>query len=173
MAETAAVVSLEEYLETSYHPDVEYIDGYLKEKPMPTLLHGFVQMLLGSWFLQRRKEWRILVASETRTQVDPQSVRLPDVVVVHEAEEKNRALANPPLVAIEILSPKDRYADLRERAADLRRMGVQSIWLIDPVQRTGEVWNGKSWEFVEGNVLAANDSPIYLDLDWLWSQVDA
>ncbi len=173
MAAIGSAISLEEYLRTAYRPDVEYIDGYLGEKPMPTLLHGIVQMILGSWFLQHRKEWHILVASETRTEIDENRVRLPDVVVVHESEEKGSALRNAPLVAIEILSPKDSYADLRGRAADLRRMGVHNIWLIDPERRTGEIWNGKNWEFLEGSVLRALDSPIHLDLDWVWSQVDA
>ena len=172
MAETAATVSMEEYLRTSYHPDVEYVYGELREKPMPTLLHGIVQILLGLWFFNHQEEWGIYVASETRTQVDRNHVRLPDIVVLHWGKSIEGILDNPPLIAIEILSPSDRYSDLCERASDLRLMGTENIWLLDPERRTAEFWTGRNWQALDGNVLQAVGSPVFLDTEWLWAQVD-
>lgn len=172
MAETRTAVSMEEYLATSYHPDVEYIDGQLKEKPVTGFPHGVVQVLLGQWFRAHRKEWEILVAVETRTKVNPSRVRLPDVVVVRKGEGSRGALVKAPLIAIEVLSPGDSYADLKARAADLRAMGVENVWLLDEERRTAEVWNGKQWELAEGNRLEAVNAPVYLDLGWLWAEVD-
>jgi Uma2 family endonuclease len=172
MAATETAVSLETYLRTEYRPDVEYIHGQLKEKPAPEFLHGVVQVILGSWFRDHRKEWNILVAVETRTQVDVDHVRLPDVVVVRKGEGAHGALVKAPLIAIEILSPSDSYADLRERATDLRAMGVQNIWLLDPHRRNAEVWTGKHWQSFDSQRLEAVDAPVYLDLDWLWAAVN-
>ncbi len=172
MAAFSTGVNLAEYLRTAYHPDLEYIDGELKEKPGPTLLHGIVQMILGSWFLSHRKEWGTLVAGDTRTQVGETHVRLPDVVVVRRGEGARGTLVKAPLVAIEILSPTDSYTDLRERASDLRAMGTENVWLLDPERRTAEVWTGKNWQPVEGTKLQAVNAPVFLDLEWLWAEVD-
>jgi len=172
MAAIATTVSLAEYLRTSYHPDVEYVRGELKEKPMPTYLHGIIQIILGSWFLSHRKEWGIVIASEVRTQVDVNHVRLPDIVLVRTGGGRPRTLVEAPLVAIEILSPDDSYADLRERAGDLRTMGVENVWLLDPERRTAEVWTGTHWKPTDGSRLTAVNAPVFLDLDWLWTEMD-
>jgi Uma2 family endonuclease len=79
---TTTGISLEEYLQTSYRPDREYIDGTLKEKPVVPFVHGRVQMLLGVWFWQHQDEWHTQCAVETRTQVSTAKVRLPDIVVL-------------------------------------------------------------------------------------------
>ncbi len=171
MAAIGTAISLEEYLRTGYRPDVEYIDGQLKEKPVPEFLHGIVQAVLASWFRDHRKEWNTVVAVETRTKVDDNHVRLPDVVVVCKGEGARGALVKAPLVAIEVLSPSDSYADLRERAADLRTMGTENVWLLDPARRTAEVWTGTHWQPVEGDRLAAVNAPVFLDLAWLWKEV--
>jgi hypothetical protein len=43
-------------LRTSYDPDVEYVDGYMKEKPAAFSVHGSLQSLLSSWFWQHEEE---------------------------------------------------------------------------------------------------------------------
>ncbi len=137
MSVIAASISLEEYLATSYEPDREYINGHLKQKAVTGFRHGVTQGLLFLWFHERRREWAILASLETRTEVSQDRVRLPDVVIVRKGEEAEGALTKPPLVAIEVLSPTDSYSDLRERATDLRAMGTENIWLLDPLRRTG------------------------------------
>ena len=44
------LVTLEEYLRTSYEPDQEYIDGELKEKPVVRWTHSRLQASLCMWF---------------------------------------------------------------------------------------------------------------------------
>ena len=172
MTGNALTVSLAEYLETTYRPDVEYLDGHLKEKSVTGFQHGVIQGLLFHWFRSRRKEWEVLVSVETRTQVEPNRVRLPDVVVVRIGEQAQGSLTKAPLIAIEVLSPTDSYTDLKERAADLRAMGTENVWLLDPLRRTAEIWTGKHWQLFETNRLAAVNSPAYLDLDWLWAEME-
>ena len=51
----AAMVSLEEYLRTSYRSDVEYIDGELREKRTGEFIHGEAEGILGPGFLSAGK----------------------------------------------------------------------------------------------------------------------
>ena len=168
----AANVSIEEYLRTSYRPDVEYIEGELREKPAVGFAHGEIQGFLFNWFSQRYQEWNIRCAVDTRTQVSPERVRLPDVVVIAAKDRRKGALDRPPLIAIEVLSPTDTYQDLKARAANLQAMGVRNIWLIDEEARTVEVWESNAWHLKQTTRLEAVDLPIYLDLDWRWQQLD-
>lgn len=169
---TTVRVSLEEYLNTDYRPDVEYIDGELREKSVGKIPHGRVQILLGVWFWQHRKEWRIAMGSEIRTQVSSSRVRLPDVAVFNSRIKERGALTTPPLVAVEVLSPTDTREELRDRAADLAAMGVENVWLIDEETRTAEIWRDGAWHSEKTTRVQALNSPIYLDLDWLWQQMD-
>lgn len=168
--QNAVHVSVEEYLRTTYRPDREYIDGELREKPVPTDLHGTVQMLIGQWFLNHMKEWGVTPASEVRTQVQPERFRLPDVSLRRFPRRFTKTQNDPPLVAIEILSDDDRYSDLANRAGDLRGMGVEHVWLIDPEQRTASVWDGRTWQPTAAPAVPGTD--IHLDLNWLWVQID-
>jgi Uma2 family endonuclease len=170
MATTGAGVSVEEYLRTGYRPDVEYIDGELKEKPAAGFAHGRMQAILGHWFHTHRKDSGVQVAFGTRTHVERTRYRLPDVVVVDKAERSVAALERPPLIAIEVLSPTDVFQDLRDRARDLRAMGTQNIWLIDPSEKSVAVWDGQTWQPFAGERLEAVGTEAYLDLTWLWEE---
>ena len=169
---TALRVSLEEYLNTDYRPDVEYLDGELREKPVVQFAHSEIQGLLSAWFWQHRKEWHIKSGPEARTKVSAQHVRLPDMVVVSSATKERGALTIPPLVAIEVRSPDDTHKDLKDRAADLEQMGVENVWLIDEKARTAKIWRDGDWQLEKSARVQAVNSPIYLDLDWLWQQLD-
>ena len=69
-------VTIEQYLKTIYRPDVEYIDGELKEKPAIQWAHVRLQSLLCSWFDQHEDEWKIIGGPEARTRVSQNRVRL-------------------------------------------------------------------------------------------------
>ncbi len=163
-------MTVEEYLRTGWKPECELIDGELREKPMPTRLRGFIQMMIGAWFQRHMDEWGVAPESEVRTQVRAGNFRLPDVAVTPMDIINTRTQDKPPIIAIEILSEGDGYSDLCRRAADLRGMGVENIWLIDPEQRAALVWGSAgSWE--PAAQLQVLGTPIHLDLSWLWAQV--
>ena len=171
MVESATGVTLEEYLSTSYHPDVEFLDGELKERALVSPAHGRVQSLLALWFGQHEDAWGIQTLVEARTQVSERAVRLPDVTVMAAGPLPRRVLVDPSLIAIEVLSETDSYADLKKRALDLHGMGIQNVWLIDPEARTAERWEKGSWQLTQAPVLQVFGSPIYLDLAWLWTKL--
>lgn len=163
-------VSVEEYLHTSYEHDPELIDGQLVERPMPTKLHGWVQAMISLWFGMHIDDWGVGPESEVRTRVRPSNFRLPDVSIVSLDPITTRTMDEPPLIAIEILSDDDRPSDLRGRARDLRAMGVEHIWLLAPEQRTAQAWTEEGWKTTAE--LKVPNSPVYLDLPWLWAMVD-
>jgi Uma2 family endonuclease len=163
-------ISMQEYLESSnFHPDVEYIDGMLRERPVVQPVHGLLQLLIGKWFLDHRAEWDVKAAVEVRTRVSATRVRLPDVVV-----GPRRAwppvLVEPPLIVIEILSPSDSYTETRKLAREYIEMGVENIWLIDPETRVSEFYRAGAW--VPAQRLEVAGSAIYLDMDVIFAQLD-
>jgi Uma2 family endonuclease len=176
MAATKAVsspalsfVSIEEYLRTSYDPDVEYVDGSLREKPVVFSAHGSIQSLLCSWFGQHEEEWQIRVGVEVRMRVAPERVRLPDVTVDH-MRFWPETLVEPPLLVIEVLSPSDTYTETKRKIGDYLDMGIKTVWVIDPETRKGEIC-GEGPQ-VEVTRLTVAGSPVYVDLEAIFARLD-
>ena len=162
------LISIDEYLHTSsYNPDVEYIDGELRERPVVFSIHGKLQSLLCIWFGQH-EEWGLDVAVEVRTQVTASRVRLPDVVV-DTAGRWPQTLISPPLIVIEILSPSDSYSETERLAQDYLAMGVPNIWLIDPETRTARVCVKEAW--IEKTRLEVAGTEIYLEVGALFARL--
>ncbi len=169
-AATQSVLTLDEYLSMSFERDMEFIDGELKEKPMPGMLHGRVQMLLGIWFRQYEKEMGIVSVSEPRTRVALNKVRLPDFILARSGRLPKKALRSAPLLAIEILSEDDKHKDLIARARDLQTMGCEAVWLLDPEEHTLKAWSGQEWTSIaEEKPMTPAGAP--LDLPWLWEEL--
>jgi len=166
---TISQVPLSEYLETSYRPDREYIDGEVRERNVGKFEHARLQALLAIWFGIHQRDWGVMVMTEQRVQVSRYRVRIPDVVVLRIAPQPD-VLTDPPLIVIEILSPDDSYSDTQERAQDYSNMGVQTVWIIDPKTRTGRMCSGAVW--TESNRLEVPGTPLYIDLPNLFSQIN-
>ena len=132
------MVSVGEYLQTSYRPDCDYVDGEVLERALGERDHSYVQMALGSYFFARRKELGIEVYPEQRVQVKPRRYRIPDLCVVL-GGTKEKIFTTPPFLCVEILSPEDRMARVWERIHDYFEMGVPNVWIIDPENRVTHV----------------------------------
>jgi Uma2 family endonuclease len=166
---SAVQIPLAEYLETSYRRDREYIDGEIRERNAGKWEHSRLQYLLSLRFGPKESEWRVLGATEQRIRVSPTRVRIPDLIVVRDEEQPDVTL-EPPLLVIEILSPDDSYSDTEERAEDYFRMGVSTVWIIDPKTRTGRMCDRQAW--VSSPRLEVKGTPIYLDLAANFAQLD-
>ena len=164
---TAALQTpIAEYLKTSYRPDCEYIDGEILERKMGKWEHSRVQALLTIWFGQHELLWNVETATEWRIQVSNTRVRIPDVVLVRAGFQPD-VLIDPPLLIVEILSPDDSYSDTQQRAQDYVRMGVETIWIIDPESRTARLCRGSNW--TETTRLEIAGTPIYVDTETLFA----
>jgi Uma2 family endonuclease len=135
---TSISVPVEEYLRTTYHPDMEYVDGELVERHVGEHKHSRLQTLLVLDLGPRERERRLRVLTEQRLRVlgTKNRYRIPDVCVMALPYRSEPVLSTPPHLIIEILSPDDETADTLARVADFLRFGVAHIWLANPYKHT-------------------------------------
>jgi Uma2 family endonuclease len=143
------LVSLEEYLNTSYDPDVEYVDGVLVERNVGDWLHSLVQSNI--IFALRRRYPHIYVLPELRSQTSDTRYRLPDVCVLP-ARPASRYLLEAAYIAIEILSEEDRMSRVIEKLKEYAAKGTPHIWLIDPRLKQMFTFRQNCLAEVEGNL---------------------
>lgn len=132
---TKAALSVEEYLHTSF-PDLdkEYRDGEVVERSLPTFLHGTTQGLIAAFFVALRRSHSLYVCTETRMKLRAGLYLIPDVAVFY-PDKPGEVPDFPPLIAIEILSPDDRLAAVRDKLEEYRAWGVAHVWLVDPYSK--------------------------------------
>jgi Uma2 family endonuclease len=138
-APTVPLVSVDEYLSTSYEPDVEFVDGVLVEEGMPTAFHQLLSAILLRCFFHYEKNFRIKALADVRTQIIERArYRLPDVMVYTTPAPFTRIMTRVPDIVIEILSPDDRQTEILARFGDYEDLGVAH--LIHMIPRTS--WGG-------------------------------
>jgi Uma2 family endonuclease len=78
----ATIVPVEEYLRSSYEPDVEYVDGQLVERNVGEWRHSLLQSLIVALLAPRSSDG-FLIFTEQRVRVcsSPIRYRIPDVCV--------------------------------------------------------------------------------------------
>jgi Uma2 family endonuclease len=165
---SAIQIPIAEYLESTYRPDCEYIDGVLLERNVGKWTHARVQWLLALWFGSHEPVWNVIGSTEQRVQVSQNRIRIPDLVVLRPGLQPE-VLTAPPLLVIEILSPDDNYSGLQERCQDYLAMGVETVWIIDPTTRSGRMCLDKGW--VAAERLEVAGTPIYVDLSQIFAQL--
>lgn len=130
------MLSVTNYLASSYSPDSEYVDGRIVERNLGTKDHSKLQTALAAWFYQRRRDLNIAVFVEQRVQTRAYRFRVPDLCVTFE-EPEEQVFTKPPYLCIEILSPDDRLDDTQAKASEYLAFGVPYVWVIDPATLTG------------------------------------
>ena len=105
---------------------------------------GRIGARLGVYAMNR--ELGVVCAAETGfvLESDPDHVRAPDVSFV--SSERAKAAGStpgffpgPPDVAVEVISPADRYPDVEEKVADWLAAGTLAVIVVDPRRRTVRV----------------------------------
>ncbi len=127
-------IGVEEYLDlvSPDRPEPDYVDGEVVERALPTPIDSRVQALLIMLFAPLLSRFRLVLQPELRMRVDPQRFRVVDLAVYRDEQPEGRYATIPPFIAIEIVSPDDRYSNLTHRLEDYRRWGVAHVWLVDP-----------------------------------------
>ena len=158
------LVSLTEYLSTSYSPDREYRGGLVLERNVGDYEHSLLQGNLTIYIGIRRKTWNVEVFPELRIRVREDWYPIPDVCVYAMPVPKERVPTKPPLLWIEILSPDDRMADVWRKADELVANGVPNVWIIDPETLASELRTASGIKDVPNKTLRLADSPIVIPL---------
>ena len=144
MSLTTTLISVDEYLRTSYKPNCEYRDGVLTQKAMPTYQHSEVQfqvsMLIRTHFSQFKAN------PELHVRLSERRYLIPDVAVQRTDRIQKPYPTEPIHLCVEILSPDDRLSEVIAKCEEYRAWGVPMVWIIDPV-------NLLAWEFGPNHLL--------------------
>jgi Uma2 family endonuclease len=165
-------VSVREYLRTSYSPDREYVDGRIVERNLGEKGHAALQIFLGFLFVLHRAEWGIEAYTELRTHVAMTKYRIPDVLVVRKGVKFEHILDQPPLIAIEILSPDDRWSDVLEKVEEYRSFRVEHTWIFDPKRRIVWLTDGGGVHQATDGALTVPGTPIRVVINEVFAELD-
>ena len=161
---SGTLISLEDYLRTSFHPDCDFINGKVAERSAGQRRHGYAQARIAAWFIHRRESLLPEALTELRIRVAPPRIRVPDIVVAELPIPDEEVFTSPPYVCIEIMSPDDTMVALQDRIDDYLRFGLPNVWVIDPWKHRGWVVTPRGWAAAEGAVLRTADGRVAMPL---------
>jgi Uma2 family endonuclease len=178
-------MSLDEWASLPEDEPGELIDGELTEEEVADWDHeavvAWVQALLWSWLVARGG---YVYGSEGKYAVRPGRGRKPDVSAFFPGTPlppRRGPSTTPPDIIVEVISsdPRDARRDRIDKAHEYAAFGARFYWLIDPDDRTFEIFElqaGAHYLRVRAASEGAIDVPgcegLRLDLDALWAHVD-
>jgi Uma2 family endonuclease len=144
---TATPLSIADY-EKVYGNEAgwEYWSGEARRKPVPTQIHGLLQLLLGE--LLRLAGYVSVVEAELRNAVDWRP--RPDVYGVL-GELEGLYATRPVDVVFEVLSPQE---DIVTKCQHYSESLIQAIFVFDPSAQTITGWDGGKLQLVADVKLA-------------------
>jgi Uma2 family endonuclease len=172
MATASPLLSIEEYLRTSYKPDADYVDGEIEERNLGEFEHARLQLLIGAFFAAHEKGWNIQGVVEQRIRISSSRVRVCDLALLRADAPREWVTTTPPLICIEILSPEDRLSCAKQVLADYFALGVENIWLIDPIRRATFTFDAAGLREADPTRLTVPNTPIHLDLTGAFAAID-
>jgi Uma2 family endonuclease len=158
-------MSIREIILPETEPETEWVRGRALQKVSPTYAHAFMQSrvvsILIMWARGRGRvgtEWRFRIApaNSYRRPLVPDVAFLSNERVRALPEDEREVPTIAPDLAVEILSPGDRKADVEAKCAVYLAAGVRTILLIDPDRRSVEVRNTHE--------IVRFDAPVTLDV---------
>jgi Uma2 family endonuclease len=161
---TSTLVPLAEYLNTSYRPDCDYLEGELLERNVSEWDHSRLQTLLDRYLGIREKQWGILAVTEQRVQVKARRYRVPDITVLVGERPSGPIVRTPPFLCIEILSLSDRMSEMQERIDDYLEFGVPYVWVINPINRRAFIYTPGAMHEAKDGILTASNPDIRVPL---------
>ncbi len=118
----------------------ELVEGRIEPMSPTGGEHGFLEFRLGrhlgNFVDERRLGWVTGGEVGLYTRRDPDTVRGADVVFVSRARLPERPsrgyLAVAPELVVEVLSPDDRWQDVRAKLDEYFAVGVERVWIVEP-----------------------------------------
>lgn len=148
MTAEARVWSWQEALELPDGERYEVINGELRERIMSfgsSAIAMLIAELLMRWM--RAGHPGHLTGSDggyTIFSWAPGDVRMPDVSYISTSRlprvPRRGWVSIPPELAVEVVSPSDRFVDVEDKARDYIRAGVDLVWVVVPSTRSVHVW---------------------------------
>ena len=163
-----ALISLEEYLHTSYDPDVEYVDGLLVERNVGDWLASTVQSNL-IFALRSRYPQKLVEQDRVFAIIAPQGAT-PVVATLKYLEENKVPLLFPYQGStvtrgrrwvVQGMMVSDRMSKMIEKLEEYDRKAIRNIWLIDPRLRKVAVYSSGVLNEVRGRRIATSCEPLF------------
>jgi Uma2 family endonuclease len=154
-----------ERLYSDEKPYYEYWDGQAIQKPMPTVLHSLLQIVL----INLLYEVGLVSGGEVRLKLSQTRQPLPDVIAGSELQHPYPT--KPFAVAIEILSPDDRMQRVLRRCRFLSEQGIPYIYVFDPEDRTAQRWNHEKGALENIQQLEYGEGPL-IPVQRIWEELD-
>ena len=147
----------------------ELIRGELRKMPPAGHIHGEYALSIGASLQTHAKANGLgkTYAAETgfKLESDPDHVRAPDAAFVRReraeaAREISGFFPGAPDVAVEVISPTDRYTEVEEKVADWLDAGTIAVIVVDPNRRIVKVHRSPTdvIALTEADVLSAEDA---------------
>lgn len=128
-----SVEDLHAYREQRGDMTVQLIDGELIVSPSPGVAHQVVSSELFLVLARAVPGHLRVLAAPLDVRAAERTVVQPDLMVVPRALVEGPEVEEPPLLAVEILSPSSRGTDLVRKPEVLGRFGVEHYWVVDPL----------------------------------------
>ena len=185
MTSTTQKMTLKEFLAYDDGTDnlYELENGELIPMPSESEINRRIAMFLLAYFLQQGIPFYCLtMKTEVAVSGARVSVRLPDLLILSEElatelEGASRSIVlmdmPPPLLAIEVISPKQEKRDYRYKRSEYAARGIAEYWIVDPIQKQVtilELVDG----FYEERVYRNSDrivSPLFEQIDLTVAQI--
>jgi Uma2 family endonuclease len=116
----------------------ELVDGALVVSPPPTQIHQVVALRIAS-ALEQATPPGLQVVPEPAVMISSSTEFDPDVVVVGLPTVGTAKVTTPPLLVVEVRSPKTALVDLNTKKAAYERFGVESYWIVVPEVKRPEL----------------------------------
>ena len=150
MRAARTLLSAEEFDNYPFEEDKRYEldEGELIEMTRPAYRHNRV---LGRLFNRLTNYFDAnqlgeALISENLYALSPSTRRSPDVAVIlgnrHEELKDAKVIHVIPDIAAEVLSPSETTTSIHRKLKQYFEAGVKEVWLINPADRTVEVWTG-------------------------------
>ena len=133
MSAVSTLISVQDYLAHETKPASEYVDGVLRQKPMPTWKHGLIQQRIGQ--LLDNAAPALVSASEVTVQIRAGKFLVPDVLAQRRDAIQDPYPVEPVHLCVEILSPSDRFSEALAKCEEYHAWGVVMTWILDPDER--------------------------------------
>ena len=165
-------MTLEQYLHTSFSPDVDFVDGVIQGRKLGEKDHGRAQGFVYSWFLAREASFSLEPVLEYRIIVGENRVRICDVAIVQSDIPDEQVGKTPPVICVEVMSPEDRLSRAIIVLSDYRTLGVPNIWLIDPQERLAYIYGPSGLTQQQNLILQVLGTEIAFDVNDLFADLD-
>jgi Uma2 family endonuclease len=159
------LLSVEEYLNASFDPDRDFIDGEVVKRNVGKRKHAYAQIRVGAWFVHCQDTLRLEPFTEHRTRVRASKIRIPDIAVTEMPIPEEEVSTSPPYLCIEIMSPEDTMAGMQDRIDDYLQFGVPNVWVIDPWKHRGWRVSAEGWATATDSIMRTADGRVAMPLN--------